>query len=250
MTSSTIDAEEVAQFDRIAGEWWDEQGKFAPLHRMNPVRIAFIRQQIEQHYGRLTGSQGDQTAPLRNLTLLDVGCGGGLLCEPMARLGATVTGIDAGAANIAIAQAHAEGQGLPITYTAATAEALAERGATFDVVLALEIVEHVADPALFYDALVALVKPGGLLVMSTLNRTAKSFAMAIVGAEYVLRWLPRGTHDWKKFVRPSEMADELTRRRMDITIINGLIYNPLSQKFALHPRDYAVNYLLTAKKSA
>jgi 2-polyprenyl-6-hydroxyphenyl methylase/3-demethylubiquinone-9 3-methyltransferase len=247
MTSaaSTLDRDEVAQFDRIATAWWDETGDFAPLHRLNPVRIAYIRHTIEAHFGHTASAAG---GPLGGLTLLDVGCGGGLICEPMARLGAQMTGLDAGEANIAAATEHASAQGLAIAYTASTAEALASSGAQFDVVLALEIIEHVADTDLFYDALAALVKPGGLLILSTLNRTAKSYALAIIGAEYVLRWVPRGTHDWNKFIRPSEMAEALGRRRLAAEAPMGLVYHPISGKFSLNSQDLGVNYLLAAKK--
>lgn len=246
---STIDADEVAQFNAIASEWWDERGKFAPLHRMNATRITYIRARIEAHFGQLIGGSGVSATPFKNLSLLDVGCGGGLICEPMARLGASVTGVDAGEANIATAMAHAQQSALTIDYRATTAEDLAAQGAQYDVVLALEIVEHVADPALFYRCLAQLVKPGGLLIMSTLNRTLKSYAMAIVGAEYVLRWLPRGTHDWNKFIRPSEMAAALEDTGLRITDSTGITYHPLHQKFALDPQDLAVNYLMSAKKA-
>lgn len=245
---STIDAAEVAQFSAIAEQWWDERGKFGPLHRMNPTRLAWIRERIESHYGRLTGPDSVSATPLKNLSVLDVGSGGGLICEPLARLGARVTGIDASAENIAVAQAHAETMGLTIDYRATTAEALADTGAQYDVVLALEIIEHVADIALFYDALAALVKPGGLLLLSTMNRTAKAFAMAIVGAEYVLRWLPRGTHDWNKFIRPSEMKDSLEKRGFADCQATGIIFSPLSGKFSLNTNDLDVNYLLSAQK--
>lgn len=245
---STIDADEVAQFSAIAEQWWDERGKFAPLHRMNPVRLSYIRSTIESHFGRLTGPDSESATLLKNLTVLDVGCGGGLICEPLARLGATVTGLDASARNIGVAQTHAAEVGLTIDYHATTAEALADTGTQYDVVLALEIIEHVADIALFYDALSALVKPGGLIILSTMNRTAKAFAMAIVGAEYVLRWLPRGTHDWNKFVRPSEMAESLTKRGFANPTPTGIVYSPLSGKFSLNSSDLDVNYLLSAKK--
>lgn len=247
--TTTVNPEEIAQFDAIATEWWDERGKFAPLHRMNPTRLVFIRQQIEQHFGRPVGDHAAHK-PLAPLRMLDVGCGGGLICEPLARLGAAVTGIDAGAENIAIARAHAEGQGLSIDYRPIAAEALAETGAQYDVVLALEIVEHVADVALFFTTLAQLVKPGGLLLLSTLNRTARSYALAIVGAEYILRWLPRGTHDWNKFLKPSEMAEYLGQHRLDLVALSGLTYRPLSARFGLNPRDLSVNYLLAAKKPA
>lgn len=245
---STIDDAEVAQFSAIAEQWWDERGKFAPLHRMNPTRLSWIRERIEGHFGRLTGPESASATPLKNLTLLDVGSGGGLICEPLARLGATVTGVDASARNIEVAQAHAQSMGLTIDYRATTAEALADTGTQYDVVLALEIIEHVADIALFYDALTALVKPGGLILMSTMNRTAKAFAMAIVGAEYVLRWLPRGTHDWNKFVRPSEMKDSLEKRGFTDCQPMGIIFSPISGKFSLNDKDLDVNYLLSAKK--
>lgn len=248
--ATTIDAAEVAQFSAIAAEWWDERGKFAPLHRMNPVRLAYLRERIESHFGHLVAEQKGSSAPLASITLLDVGSGGGLICEPMARLGASVTGIDASPENIGVAQAHAEQVGLAIDYRATTAEALADSGAQYDVVLALEIIEHVADIALFYDALTALVKPGGILILSTMNRTTKSYAMAIIGAEYILRWLPRGTHDWNKFVKPSEMADSLARRGFGTIEPMGVIFSPLSGKFSLNPKDLDVNYLLSAKKPA
>ncbi len=245
---STIDAAEVAQFSAIAAEWWDERGKFAPLHRMNPTRLGWIRERIEGHFGRLTGPDSVTATPLKNITLLDVGSGGGLICEPMARLGASVTGVDASAENITVAQAHAQEMGLTIDYRATTAEALADTGTQYDVVLALEIIEHVADIALFYDALTALVKPGGIILLSTMNRTAKAFAMAIVGAEYVLRWLPKGTHDWNKFVKPSEMADSLEKRGFTDCTATGIVFSPLSGKFSLNTSDLDVNYLLSAKK--
>lgn len=246
--ASTIDTEEVAQFAAIASEWWDERGKFAPLHRMNPTRLAYIRERIETHFGKLTGQSGASATPLENLALVDIGCGGGLICEPLARLGATVTGIDAAPENIAVAQAHAQSMDLAVDYRATTAEELAASGAAFDVVLALEIIEHVADVALFLDALTALVKPGGLLILSTLNRTVRSYATAIIGAEYLLRWLPCGTHDWQKFLKPSEIAEPLRRRGFAVDPAMGLTYSPLSGRFALNPQDLAVNYLIAAQK--
>lgn len=244
--ATTVDDAEIAHFSAMADEWWDEHGKFAPLHRMNPCRLGYLRDQLIRHFAR-----DDQSAtPLTNLALVDIGCGGGLICEPMARLGARVTGIDASATNIGIAQTHAQQSALPIDYRTTTAEALAAAGTQFDVVLALEIVEHVADTELFYDALAALVKPGGVLVLSTLNRTAKSFALAIIGAEYVLRWLPRGTHHWSKFIRPSEMAQALSRRQLRVHDTVGITFNPLNWKFSLNSKDLEVNYLMVAGKSA
>lgn len=245
-TATTVDAEDVARFSRIASEWWDEHGKFAPLHRLNPTRLAYLREQICAH----TGNSETGMTPFSGLTLLDIGCGGGLISEPMTRLGAQVTSIDASEENIAVAKLHAEKQGLSIDYRAMPPEELLAENRQFDVVLALEIIEHVADLDAFYDTLRTLVKPGGLLIMSTLNRTAASFAMAIVGAEYVMRWLPKGTHQWSQFLRPSELAAGLTPRGFTITDTCGISYNPLSRDFSLNPRDLRVNYLLTATRDA
>lgn len=241
--ATTVDDAEVARFSAIADEWWDVRGKFAPLHRLNPVRIEYLKSQIIRHFSR----DGTAATPFNNLSLVDIGCGGGLMAEPMARLGAKATGIDASETNIKVATLHAEKAGLHIDYRATTAEDLAHSGATFDIVMALEIIEHVADVNLFYDALAALVKPGGLLILSTLNRTPKSYALGIIGAEYVLRWVPRGTHSWRKFIRPSEMAEALARRGYAVSDTTGLTFSPLSGKFLLNPKDLDVNYLLTAK---
>lgn len=243
-TTSTIDREEVARFSAIADEWWDEHGKFAPLHMLNPTRISYLREQIIRHFS----ADGTSATPFRNLSLIDIGCGGGLISEPMARLGATVTGIDASDANIKVARLHAANAGLQINYRATTAEQLAIEGTQFDVVLALEIIEHVAEVDVFYDAITNLVKPGGLLILSTLNRTAKSFAFGIVGAEYVLRWLPKGTHTWGKFIKPSEMARSLRQRGLTVADMTGLTFSPLSRSFSLNARDLDVNYLMVAKK--
>jgi len=239
-TAGTVDPAEVERFSRIADEWWDPNGKFAPLHRLNPVRIGYVRDRVAAHWGRdaLNGE------PLQGLSLLDIGCGGGLLSEPMCRLGATVTGVDASDRNIATASLHAERQDLTIDYRQGTAEALAESGAQFDVVLALEIVEHVADVDLFLRSCGRMVKPGGLLFLSTLNRTAKAWALAIAGAEYVLGWLPRGTHDWKKFLKPSEVARGLRAGGIEPQEIVGVVYAPLSRKWSLNRNDLDVNYML------
>lgn len=242
---TTVDPAEIERFSRIAEEWWDPAGKFAPLHQLNPVRIGYIRDRAAAHWRRdaLSGS------PLDGLDLLDIGCGGGLLSEPMARLGAAVTGIDAAERNIATASLHAEGQDLAIDYRATTAESLAEAGKKYDIVLALEIVEHVADVELFLRTCGDLVKPGGLLFLSTLNRTAKSWALAIAGAEYVLRWLPRGTHDWKKFLKPSEVVRGLRGGAIDAQEIVGVVYSPLSRAWSLNKTDLDVNYMLYGTKA-
>ncbi len=242
---STIAPDDVASFAAIASEWWDERGKFAPLHRINPTRIAYIRDQVVAHFSL----DGESATPLAKLSVLDVGCGGGLLSEPMARLGADVTGIDAAKESIAVAKTHAAAQCLGIDYRVAAAETLAAEGKQFDIVLALEIIEHVADTALFYAALAELVKPGGVLILSTLNRTAKSYALGIVGAEYILRWVPRGTHQWKQFVKPSEMAEALIGRGLTIRDTMGLVFDPMKWAFSLNPRDLDVNYFLTTTKN-
>jgi 2-polyprenyl-6-hydroxyphenyl methylase/3-demethylubiquinone-9 3-methyltransferase len=243
--ASTVDPAEVERFSRIAEEWWDPRGKFAPLHRLNPVRLGFIRDRAAAHWQRraLSGS------PLQGLSLLDIGCGGGLLSEPMARLGAQVTGIDAADRNIATARVHAAGQDLAIDYRATTAETLAAAGQQFDIVLALEIVEHVADVDLFLQSVGLLTRPGGLVFLSTLNRTAKAFALAIAGAEYVLGWLPRGTHTWRKFLKPSEVVRGLRRAHIEPQEIVGVVYSPLSRDWSLNRRDLDVNYMLYGSKA-
>ena len=244
--ASTVDPAEIERFSRIAEEWWDPAGKFAPLHRLNPVRLGYIRDRAATHWNRdaLSG------LPLEGLSLLDIGCGGGLICEPMARLGAHVTGIDAADRNIATAALHAGNQGLAIDYRQHTAEALAGEGRQYDIVLALEIVEHVADVDLFLRSCGQMVKPGGLLFLSTLNRTAKAWMLAIAGAEYVLGWLPRGTHDWKKFLKPSEVVNGLRGGGIEAQEIVGVVYNPLSRVWSLNSRDLDVNYMLYGTRSA
>jgi 2-polyprenyl-6-hydroxyphenyl methylase/3-demethylubiquinone-9 3-methyltransferase len=242
---TTVDPAEIERFSRIAGEWWDPAGKFAPLHRLNPLRIGYIRDRAAQHWQRdaLSG------VPLQGLSVLDIGCGGGLLSEPMARLGARVTGVDAAARNVGVAARHAEKQGLAIDYRRGTAEALAASGNQFDIVLALEIVEHVADVDLFLKSCGRMVKPGGLLFLSTLNRTAKAWALAIAGGEYILRWLPRGTHDWKKFLKPSEVVNGLDAAGIAAQEIVGVVYSPLGRAWSLSKSDLDVNYMLYGTKS-
>lgn len=238
---STADRDEIERFAAQSGDWWNPAGAFAPLHRLNPLRLDYIRSELLAHFSR----EGRALRPFDGLALLDIGCGGGLVAEPMTRLGFEVTAIDAAAEAIAVARAHAEESGLAIDYRVATAEALAAEGQRFDAVLALEIVEHVADRDRFFAALGALVRPGGTMVGATLNRTLRSFALAIVGAEYVLNWLPRGTHDWQRFVRPSEFALGLRRNGLATTRLAGVFYNVLSGGWSLSG-DLSVNYLLTA----
>lgn len=241
---SRVIAAEVAKFDRMAAQWWDPKGEAAPLHRMNPCRLDWIAEQIAAQFGR------DRRAPrpFAGLDLLDVGCGGGLVAEPMARLGAAVTGIDAAEAGIAVAREHAAQGGLSIDYRCTTIEALGEEAAAFDVVLALEIVEHVPDPAAFVAALAAVLRPGGILIMTTLNRTPQSFLKAIVGAEYLLRWLPAGTHDWRRFVTPDELAAMMQTQALRPVARTGMVYAPLSAAWRLDGRDLSVNYAMAATR--
>ncbi len=241
--ASTVDRAEIARFAESANSWWDPSGAFQPLHQLNPVRLAFIRNCFAAQFGRDIRA----AKPLAGLRLLDIGCGGGLVSEPMARLGAAVTGIDAAGEALAVARAHAEGAGLDIEYRQAAAEDLAAAGDSFDAVLALEIVEHVADPALFLAAAARLVRPGGAFIAATLNRTPKAFVFGILGAEYLLRWLPRGTHQWRKFLRPSEVAAGLRSHGLTVKDISGLSYSPLAGRWTLS-HDLDVNYLLFAAK--
>ena len=244
-SAGSVDPDEIARFEAMAEAWWDPNGAFRPLHKFNPVRLGFLRDRIAAHFGRDARSG----QPLDGISLIDIGCGGGLVCEPLARLGSAVTGIDASERNIAIAAAHAGESGLAIDYRATTAEALAESGRRFDVVLALEIVEHVADLDLFVEACCRLARPDGLMIFATLNRTPKSFAFAIVGAEYLLRWLPRGTHSWRKFVRPSELARALARRDAPLEALTGVTYNPVTDRWRLS-NDLDIIYMAVARPAA
>lgn len=241
----TIDPDEVERFRRIAAEWWNPTGPFRPIHQLNPVRLDFIRTRLLAHFA----SDARSLRPFAGRRLLDIGCGGGLVAEPMARLGFAVTAIDADPTTLAAARTHAAGAGLDIDYRETTAEALAAAGETFDVVLALEVVEHVTDPALFLAAAAALTAPGGAFVASTLNRTIQAFTMAIVGAEYVLRWLPRGTHHWRKFRRPSELAAGLRPHGLTVVELAGLVFQPSRGGWSLG-RNLGANYLLFATKPA
>jgi 2-polyprenyl-6-hydroxyphenyl methylase/3-demethylubiquinone-9 3-methyltransferase len=242
--NSTLDRDEVARFAKLAHEWWDANGPFKPLHRINPTRLTYIRDQLCQKFGR----DKKTAASLVGLTILDIGCGGGLVAEPLSRLGAAVTGIDPAAENIEAAKAHAQGAGLGIAYRAATAEDLAAEGASFDAVLLLEVVEHVPDVPQFLKQVAPLVKPGGLMILSTINRTLKAYALVIIGAELTLRWLPAGTHNWARFVTPDELRRALKDAGLAPTDVTGMVYNPLADEWRL-ARDSDVNYFATAARN-
>ncbi len=244
VVDATIDPAEIARFDALGAQWWDEKGKMAPLHAMNPARLGVVRDALVRHFGR----DDKALRPLSGLGIVDIGCGGGLLSEPLARMGAQVTGIDPAPGNIVVASRHAQESGLAIDYRPVTAEQLSATGARFDAVLALEVVEHVADVGLFVRTAGEMVAPGGLLVLSTLNRTARSFALAIVGAEYVLRWLPRGTHRWDRFIRPDELEAILAAAGFTATETVGVVYNPLNRTFS-PSADTAVNYFMVARRA-
>ncbi|MBO0906470.1 bifunctional 2-polyprenyl-6-hydroxyphenol methylase/3-demethylubiquinol 3-O-methyltransferase UbiG [Jiella sonneratiae] len=241
--ATTIDTGEVERFSRLAKEWWNPAGKFKPLHKFNPVRLDYIRREMATNFDRDTM----KPKPFEGLSVLDIGCGGGLMAEPLARLGAGVGGADASETNIEVARLHAEGSGLAIDYRATTAEAIAAGGERFDVVLALEIVEHVADVDLFLSSCAAMVKPGGLLFVATINRTFKALAFAIVGAEYVLGWLPKGTHQYAKLVRPGEIARPVEGAGLSILDETGVVYHPLTDDWQLS-RDRDVNYMILARR--
>ena len=243
---TTIDKAEIAKFEAMAAEWWDPNGKFKPLHMLNPCRLDYITGQIAQEFDRdLT-----QDAPFTGLRILDIGCGGGLLAEPMARLGADVVGADAAPRNIPVAKVHAEQSGLEIDYRHTTAEDMATAGEQFDAVLNMEVVEHVADPLTYLTACRQLLRPGGLHVCSTINRNAKSFAMAIVGAEYIMRWLPKGTHEWTKFITPEELYGLMQDAGLNPIDKKGFVFNPISWSWSLSDRDLSVNYVTASLKAA
>jgi 2-polyprenyl-6-hydroxyphenyl methylase / 3-demethylubiquinone-9 3-methyltransferase len=243
--AGTIDPEEVARFSRVARQWWDPRGPMAALHKFNPVRLAYIRDRAAAHFDR---------DPLRldclaGVRVLDIGCGGGILCEPLTRLGASVVGVDPSESNVLVARQHAARSGLTIDYRNSTVEALAQAGEVFDVVLAMEVIEHVADVGLFVELAAKTVKPGGLAFIATINRTAKSFALAIVGAEYILRWLPRGTHQWDKLVMPDELELAIEHGGLRISGETGVIYNVFADRWQLSA-DMDVNYMVVAEKAA
>jgi 2-polyprenyl-6-hydroxyphenyl methylase/3-demethylubiquinone-9 3-methyltransferase len=240
-SGATIEPEAPGCFAARSDTWWDPEGSFRALHWINPTRLGYIRQHLQAHFR----CEPSSLRPFDGLSLLDIGCGGGLIAEPMTRLGFAVTGIDADAAAIAAARSHARDMGLAIDYRLATAESLAEAGKCFDAVLALEVIEHVANPATFFASVGALVRPGGAFVGATINRTARSFALAILGAELIFRWIPPGTHDWRKFLRPSEFILGLRRNGLSTTRLTGVIYDPWRGKWSLEP-DLGVNYMVAA----
>ena len=241
---STIDPSEVAKFEAMSNEWWDLEGKFKPLHMLNPCRLDYINEQIAMEFN----NDLSQNLPFKGLRILDIGCGGGLLCEPMARLGASVLGADAASGNIPVAQIHARQSDLEIDYRHTTAEALADRGEKFDVVLNMEVVEHVAGPPTYLLACQKLLKPGGLHICSTLNRNPKSFLFAIIGAEWVMRWLPKGTHDWNKFITPDELFALLTEAGLLPVDRKGFVFDKIRWSWSLSATDLSVNYVTASLK--
>ena len=243
--TSTIDEREVERFSRMAADWWNPRGTMAPLHKFNPIRLAYIRDQAVAHFGR----DAKKLDALAGLRVLDIGCGGGILSEPLARLGAQMVGADPSETNIEVAKLHAAQSGLTIDYRPTSAEALADAGERFDIVLAMEVIEHVADVPLFMRRCTEMVKPGGLMFVATINRTMKAFALAIVGAEYVLRWLPRGTHQWDKFVTPNEVEALFEKNGLRFIAEAGVVYNPLSDHWRLSS-DTDVNYMVVAARAA
>jgi 2-polyprenyl-6-hydroxyphenyl methylase/3-demethylubiquinone-9 3-methyltransferase len=245
MTTTTINDAEIAKFTAMAEEWWNPKGKFKPLHKFNPVRLGYTRAHLLRHFER----DGNDMRPFSGLRILDVGCGGGLLCEPLARLGAEVTGIDAAERNIVVAQIHAEQSGLAINYRATTSEVLAAEGETFDMVLNMEVVEHVDNVPLYMKSCADLVKPGGLMLTATINRTLRARALAVFAAERVLRWLPVGTHDWNKFLTPEEIKALLTRNGLVVTAETGVVYHPLADDWRQSP-DMGINYMVMSARPA
>lgn len=241
--AATLDPGEIDRFARLSADWWDPRGKFRALHRIGPARLAFLRDETVRHFGLAGGG----LRPLEGLRILDVGCGGGLISEPLARLGARVTGLDPAPETIEAARRHAAGQGLDIAYRAGRVEDLAAEAQAFDAVVCLEVVEHVPDVGAFLKACAALVRPGGLMLLSTLNRTVKAYLLAIIGGEYVLRWLPVGTHQWERFVTPDELTRHLQAAGLSPPVVKGLVYNPLADSWSVGT-DTDVNYLAASAK--
>ena len=241
--ATSIDPAEVEKFSRLAAEWWNPESQFKPLHKFNPVRLSYIKQQVCDHFD----IDPKKPAPFTGLRMLDVGCGGGLLCEPMARLGAEIVGIDPAETNVEVARIHAASSGLSIDYRRTTAEELHAAGETFDVILNMEVVEHVADVDMFMRACIAMVRPGGLIFVATINRTLKAFALAILGAEYVLRWLPRGTHQYDKLVKPEEIRTIFDAQGLKLLDETGVSYNPLTDRWRLSG-DMNVNFMALAAR--
>ena len=242
---NTIDPKEVAKFEAMATEWWDTDGKFKPLHMLNPTRLDYIVEQIAAEFARNLSIKN----PFKDLRILDIGCGGGLLSEPMARLGATVVGADAAERNIPVAQIHAEQSGLEIDYRHTSAEAIVQTGETFDVILNMEVVEHVADPLGFLTACKDLLKPNGLMLCSTINRNPKSYLMAIIGAEHIMRWLPKGTHEWDKFITPDELFELIKSAGLNPIDRKGFVFNPFKWSWSISDKDLSVNYVTASIKS-
>ena len=240
---STLDPSEVEKFSKLAAEWWNPKGKMGVLHKFNPVRLVWIKEQVCARFGL----DPMQREPLKGLRFLDIGCGGGLLCEPMARLGATVVGVDPSEKNIRTAQVHADEVELAIDYRVGKAEDLAEAGELFDVILNMEVIEHVGMPQFFVKSCCAMLKPEGLMFVATLNRTLKSFGLAIIGAEYILGWLPKGTHDWEKFIKPEELREWLAGNGVTVKAESGVTYHPLAGEWR-KAKDMDVNYMLVGQK--
>ena len=245
-SESTIDINEIKKFEAMAAEWWDPKGKFKPLHMLNPCRLEYIIDQIKAEIDWIK----DEHKPFLNLRILDIGCGGGLLSEPMARLGASVLGVDPAGRNIEVAKLHAKQVGLEIDYRKTTAEALIEGGEKFDVVLNMEVVEHVPDPKFYLQTCSDLLKSEGLMICSTLNRNLKSYAMAILGAEYIMGWLPKKTHDWNKFITPDELSEYINNSGLKVVDKRGFVFNFLNWDWSLSSSDYSVNYVTSSIKKS